>query len=66
MANLFLPPNSYSPTLFQNPNLSSLKIKINRRHYPFPTLRHHHTPLVRALKEDSNPETDQGTLLSLC
>ncbi|WVZ17558.1 hypothetical protein V8G54_010540 [Vigna mungo] len=59
MANLFLSLNSYSPTLVQNPNLSSLKIKINPLHYPFRTLRHHHTPLICALKEDSNPETIQ-------
>jgi len=65
MANLFLSPNSYSPTLIQNRNLSSIKIKINRRHYPFRTLQHHYIRLVCALKEDSNPETVQGTLLYL-
>ncbi|KAG2380807.1 UPF0161 protein [Vigna angularis] len=59
MANLFLTPNSYSPILIQNPNFSSPKIKINPLHYPFRTLPHHHTPLVCALKEDSNPETIQ-------
>ncbi|XP_027906455.1 putative membrane protein insertion efficiency factor isoform X2 [Vigna unguiculata] len=62
MANLFLSPNSYSPTLIQNRNLSSIKIKINRRHYPFRTLQHHYIRLVCALKEDSNPETVQGEI----
>ncbi|RZC19414.1 UPF0161 protein isoform B [Glycine soja] len=59
MATLLLPLNSYSPTPIRNPNLSSLKIKVNQRHSPFQTRRLHRTPFVRALEEDSNPETVQ-------
>ncbi|KAL9303269.1 hypothetical protein ACSQ67_020532 [Phaseolus vulgaris] len=59
MANLFLPLNSCSLPLIQNPNFSSLPIKISPRHSPLRTLEQHRTPLVRSLKEDSNPETVQ-------
>ncbi|XP_014629079.1 putative membrane protein insertion efficiency factor isoform X2 [Glycine max] len=62
MATLLLPLNSYSPTPIRNPNLSSLKIKVNQRHSPFQTRRLHRTPFVRALEEDSNPETVQGEI----
>ena len=62
MATLLLPLNSYSPTPIRNPNLSSIKIKVNQRHSPFQTRRLHRTPFVRALEEDSNPETVQGAL----
>ncbi|RDX92692.1 UPF0161 protein, partial [Mucuna pruriens] len=59
MATLLLPLNSYSPVPIRNPNFSSLRIKTNQRHSPFQTLRHHRTSFVRALDEDSNPETVQ-------
>ncbi|KAL2320006.1 hypothetical protein Fmac_028975 [Flemingia macrophylla] len=59
MAIIFVPLNSYSPTPIRNANHSSLIITTNQRNSPFQTLRHHRTPFVRALDEDSNPETVQ-------
>lgn len=62
MAALLLPLNSCSTTSIRNPNFSSLQIKINQRHSPFQTLRNRRAPFVRALEQDSNPETVQGSL----